>query len=69
MTEFANGDKVTWKVHSGEAVGTVQSKITTNAKVAGHRVRATEGGPQYVVRDQRDGSATAHKASALRHAE
>lgn len=69
MTEFSRGDKVTWKFHSGEGIGVVQAKITSNDKVAGRRVRASVDSPQYLVENEMSGDATAHRPSALRHAE
>lgn len=67
MREFTKGDKVSWKVHSGEALGTVQAKITSNTEVSGRRVRASDDSPQYLVQDNKNG-VSAHKPSELWHA-
>ena len=66
MSEFAKGDKVTWKSHGGEAVGTVEQKITSDTEAAGRQVRASEEDPQYLVRSDKSGGQAVHKASALK---
>ena len=49
MTEFEQGDKVTWKSHGGEAVGHVERKITSETTAAGRKVKASDDEPQYLV--------------------
>lgn len=69
MRAFSKGDKVTWKSHGGEMVGTVQAKITSNTEEAGRRVRASEDSPQYLVESDKSGESAVRKPSELRYAE
>jgi hypothetical protein len=66
MTEFREGDHVTWSSHGGEAVGVVVKKITEDTEEAGRTVRASPDEPQYLVRSDKSGGEAVHKASALR---
>jgi Hypervirulence associated proteins TUDOR domain len=66
MTEFRKGDKVSWKSHGGEAVGTVERKITSDTEVAGRQVRASKDEPQYLVRSDKSGGDAVHKPDALK---
>ena len=63
--EFSKGDKVSWKSHGGEAVGTVEKKITSDTEAAGRTVRASEDDPQYLVQSEKSGGEAVHKPSAL----
>jgi hypothetical protein len=65
MAEFSKGDRVRWKSHGGEAVGTVQKKITSDTEAAGRTVRASKDEPQYLVKSDKSGGEAVHKASAL----
>ncbi len=65
MSEFSKGDKVTWKSHGGEAVGTVQKEITEETEAAGRTVKASEDEPQYLVRSDKSGKEAVHKPGAL----
>ena len=65
MTEFRKGNKVTWKSHGGEAVGTVEKKITSDTEAAGRTVRASEDDPQYLVKSDKSGGEAVHRPSAL----
>jgi len=62
---FEKGDEVTWKSHGGEAVGTVQKKLTSDTEEAGRTVRASADDPQYVVKSEKSGGTAVHKPSAL----
>ena len=46
MSEFKKGDKVKWKSHGGEAVGTVERKITEETEAGGRKVKASKDEPQ-----------------------
>nr|WP_196791176.1 DUF2945 domain-containing protein [Motilibacter aurantiacus] len=59
------GDKVTWKSHGGEAVGTVEKKITEDTHAAGRTVRASKEDSQYLVRSEKSGGEAVHKPGAL----
>jgi Hypervirulence associated proteins TUDOR domain len=65
MAEFKAGDKVTWKSHGGEAVGTVKEKITSDRKAGGRQVRASKDEPQYLVVSEKSGGEAVHKPDAL----
>ena len=68
MAEFKKGDKVKWSSHGGEAVGTVEKKITSDTKEAGRQVRASKDEPQYLVKSEKSGGTAGHKPDALRKA-
>jgi hypothetical protein len=65
MTEFKQGDKVRWSSHGGEAVGTVERKLTEDTEAGGRTVRASKDEPQYLVRSEKSGGTAVHKPSAL----
>ena len=65
MTDFKHGDKVSWKSHGGEAVGTVVKKITTETDEGGRHVKASKDEPQYLVESEKSGGTAVHKPEAL----
>jgi hypothetical protein len=66
MTEFAEGDEVTWKSHGGTAEGKVEKKITTETEAGGRTVKASEDEPQYLVKSDKSGGEAVHKPGALK---
>jgi hypothetical protein len=68
MSEFKKGDRVRWKSHGGEAVGTVERKITSETDAGGRHVKASKDDPQYLVRSEKSGGTAVHKPSALSRA-
>ena len=62
--EFHKGDKVTWNSHGGEAEGEVVKKQTSDTKIKGHQVRASDDDPQYIVKTD-EGKKASHKPDAL----
>lgn len=62
------GDRVKWSSHGGEAVGTVEERITTETEAAGRKVKASEAEPQYLVRSETSGGTAVPKPPALRRA-
>jgi hypothetical protein len=66
--EFKKGDRVRWSSHGGEAVGTVERKITSDTEAGGRSVRASEDEPQYLVKSEKSGGTAVHKPGALRRA-
>jgi hypothetical protein len=68
MTGFRKGDRVRWKSHGGEAVGTVERKITSDTEAGGRTVRASEDEPQYLVKSEKSGGTAVHKPDALTEA-
>jgi hypothetical protein len=65
---FRKGDRVRWSSHGGEAVGTVERRITEDTEAAGRTVRASRDEPQYLVRSERSGGTAVHHPDALRKA-
>jgi hypothetical protein len=68
MTEFRKGDRVRWRSHGGQAVGTVERKITSDTTAGGRQVRASEAEPQYLVRSEKSGGEAVHRPDALERA-
>jgi hypothetical protein len=68
MADFEKGDRVRWSSHGGEAVGTVERRITSDTEEAGRTVRASEDEPQYLVRSEKSGGTAVHRPDALRRA-
>jgi hypothetical protein len=68
MAEFKKGDRVKWSSHGGEAVGTVERKITSDTEAGGRKVRASSDEPQYLVKSEKSGGTAVHKPDALRRA-
>ncbi len=68
MADFKKGDKVKWKSHGGEAVGTVEKKITSETEAGGRKVKASKDEPQYLVKSEKSGGEAVHKPSALKKA-
>ena len=64
--ELHKGDKVAWNTSQGETHGTVERKQTSPTRIKGHKVAATEGDPQYIVRSDKTGAEAAHKPEALK---
>jgi hypothetical protein len=68
MPEFKQGDRVRWRSHGGEAVGTVERKITEDTEAGGRTVRASPDEPQYLVKSEKSGGTAVHKPDALERA-
>ena len=64
--EFKKGDRVKWKSHGGEAVGTVEKKITSETEAGGRKVKASKDDPQYLVKSDKSGGEAVHKPGALK---
>jgi hypothetical protein len=45
MAEFNPGDKVRWNTPQGETEGTVVEKVTSETRVGGHKVAASDDDP------------------------
>jgi hypothetical protein len=63
---FRKGDKVEWHSHGSKAVGVIESKVVSDAELAGRVVRATKDDPQYLVKSEKSGGEAVHKPGALR---
>lgn len=59
------GDKVSWKSHGGEAHGKVVRKVTSDTEIKGHKAKASNDEPQYIVETD-EGKQAAHKPGALK---
>lgn len=59
------GDKVEWDSSGGHSTGKVVRKITAPTKIKGHKVAASPGDPQYMVKSDKSGKLAAHKPEAL----
>jgi hypothetical protein len=62
--QLKRGDRVTWKSHGGTAKGKILRKLTSEMKIKGHKVAASEDNPEFLVETD-DGKQAAHKAEAL----
>lgn len=58
------GDKVSWSSPGGTAHGKVIKKVTSPAKIKGHKVAASKDNPEFIV-ETREGMRAAHKPGAL----
>jgi hypothetical protein len=63
------GDKVTWQTSQGETAGHVVKKQTAPTQIKGHKVRASQDHPQYIVESDKTGARAAHKPDALKKQE
>lgn len=68
MTTFKKGDRVKWKSHGSEAVGTVEDIITSETEAGGRKVKASKDEPQYLVKSEKSGGTAVHKPEALKKA-
>jgi hypothetical protein len=71
MSDLEKGDKVAWNTPQGETTGTVERKLTEDARIGndgqkGTRVSASADDPRYVVTSDKSGKRAAHKPDALR---
>ena len=63
--KLKKGDQVTWNTSQGETHGTVVRKATSPVHIKGHKVAASKGNPEYIVRSDKSGDEAAHKPEAL----
>jgi hypothetical protein len=63
--EFKQGDRVEWNTPQGKTRGTVKKKLTSDTKVGGQKVNASEDDPRYLVESEKSGKEAAHKPDAL----
>ena len=64
--KLKKGDAVEWSTSQGRTRGTVEKKITEPMKIKGHKVAASSGDPQYLVKSSKTGAKAAHRAGALK---
>ena len=65
MSDFKQGDKVSWNSSQGKIDGTVVRKVTSDTHIESHQVRASEDEPQYEVKSDATGAHAIHKPDAL----
>ncbi len=65
VQEFRQGDKVEWNTPQGKTRGTVKMKLTSQTRVGGQKVNASEDDPRYLVESEKSGKEAAHKPDAL----
>jgi len=63
--EFKQGDRVEWNIPQGKTRATVKKKLTSDTKVGGQKVNASEDDPRYLVESEKSGKEAAHKPDAL----
>lgn len=66
--DFKPGDKVKWDHSQGASTGKVVRKVTSETRIKGHKVAASQDNPEYIVESARTGARAAHKPDALRKA-
>ena len=64
--DLKKGDKVEWKSSGGKSVGEVKKKLTSEAKIKGHTVKASKDNPEYLVESDKSRGKAAHKPDALK---
>jgi hypothetical protein len=62
------GDKVSCDSSGGHSIGKVVTKQTRATQIKGHKVAASKGNPQYIVKSDKSGKTAAHKPSELKKA-
>ena len=65
---FKAGDKVKWDPSHGVTTGKVVKKVTSETRVKGHKVAASEDNPEYIVESAKTGARAAHRPSELKKA-
>ena len=66
MSDFKQGDKVSWNTSQGRTHGRVKRKLTSPTDIGGHHVAASKDEPQYLVESDKTGAEAAHHPEALR---
>ena len=66
MADLKKGDHVSWKTPQGETEGKIVKKQTTDTQIKGHKVKASEDDPQFIVESDKSGAKAAHKPGSLR---
>lgn len=63
--KFKQSDQVEWSVGTGNAVGTVQTKVTEKTDLNGQTVNASQDDPRYFVKNDNTGNVTSHRPETL----
>ncbi len=65
MAKYSVGDHVSWNSEAGRVSGHIVKIHASDFDYKGHRHRASEQDPQYVIESDRTDHVAAHKESAL----
>lgn len=60
------GDHVEWQTSQGKTEGVVKKRLTSPAKIKGHKVAASKDNPELLVESSKTGKRAAHKPEALK---
>ena len=66
VSEFTNGDRVSWATSQGRTRGEIIDTRTTDFEFAGQKFTASPDSPAYIVRSEKTDATAAHKGTALR---
>jgi len=59
---------VKWGHSQGVTTGKVVKKVTSETRIKGHKVAASEDNPEYIVEGAKTGARAAHRPSELKKA-
>lgn len=62
---FHPDDRVSWHSGSGTATGTIEKVVRDRTEIDGNSIDASPDDPRYLVKNDRTGNLTPHKANAL----
>ena len=65
MARYSVGDHVSWNSEAGRVSGHIVKIHASDFDFKGHRRRASEQDPQYVIESDKTDHVAAHKESAL----
>lgn len=65
MAKYSVGDHVSWNSEAGRVSGHIVKIHASDFDFKGHRHRASEQDPQYVIESDKTDHVAAHKESAL----
>lgn len=63
---FEKGDRVAWNTPQGKTIGVIQKKLGQPINIKGHHAAASTDHPEYLVRSDKTGAESAHRATALK---
>jgi hypothetical protein len=65
---FRKGEKVRWNTPQGKTDGKVVRKLTSDTKVKGTQITASEEDPRYLVESAKSDERAAHRPGSLERA-
>jgi hypothetical protein len=66
MADMSKGDKVRWNTPQGETTGKVVKVVTSDTKVKGQKLSASEDDPRVIVESDKSGKQAGHKPDSLK---